>query len=104
MRRDAAKHASPNAGWPEAAMAGALKVRLGGPATYDGIAHERPVFAAEAAAPTAADLARGLAVYRGACLLLFAGAAAWGLSRERVPQKWRPVLRQERAQAFRRRA
>jgi adenosylcobinamide-phosphate synthase len=83
MRRDAAKHASPNAGWPEAAMAGALKVRLGGPATYDGVAHERPIFAEAASAPTKADLSRGLAVYRGACLLLFAGAAVWGLSRRR---------------------
>jgi len=44
MLSDAAKHASPNAGWPEAAMAGALRIRLGGPATYDGVLHERPVF------------------------------------------------------------
>ncbi|MGP8105777.1 MAG: adenosylcobinamide-phosphate synthase CbiB, partial [Desulfobaccales bacterium] len=36
LRRDAAKASSPNAGWPEAAMAGALGVRLGGPATYSG--------------------------------------------------------------------
>jgi len=35
-RRDAAKHASPNAGWPEAAMAGALGFGLGGPRSYDG--------------------------------------------------------------------
>ena len=34
--RDASKHTSPNAGWPEAAMAGALGVQLGGAATYDG--------------------------------------------------------------------
>jgi adenosylcobinamide-phosphate synthase len=33
MLRDARKHASPNSGWPEAAMAGALGIRLGGPAT-----------------------------------------------------------------------
>jgi adenosylcobinamide-phosphate synthase len=32
--RDARNHASPNAGWPEAAMAGALGLRLGGPRTY----------------------------------------------------------------------
>jgi len=35
-RRDARLHDSPNAGWPEAAMAGALGVRLMGPRTYDG--------------------------------------------------------------------
>jgi adenosylcobinamide-phosphate synthase len=41
MFKDASKHASPNAGWPEAAMAGALGVRLGGPTSYDGVVHER---------------------------------------------------------------
>ena len=39
MRRDGAKHKSPNAGHPEAAMAGALGVRLGGTNFYDGEAH-----------------------------------------------------------------
>jgi adenosylcobinamide-phosphate synthase len=39
MRRDGAKHASPNAGYPEAAMAGALGVRLGGTNFYDEEAH-----------------------------------------------------------------
>ena len=34
--RDAGHHDSPNAGWPEAAMAGALGVRLAGPRVYDG--------------------------------------------------------------------
>lgn len=36
MRRDASRHVSPNAGWPEAAMAGALHIALGGPRTYEG--------------------------------------------------------------------
>jgi adenosylcobinamide-phosphate synthase len=36
MWRDAGRHVSPNAGWPEAAMAGALDIRLGGPRFYDG--------------------------------------------------------------------
>ena len=35
MWRDAPKHLSPNAGWPEAAMAGGLGCRLGGPRNYD---------------------------------------------------------------------
>ncbi len=71
MLRDAPRHASPNAGWPEAAMAGALGVRLGGPAVYDGAAVERPPFG-DGPAPSAADLRRGLAAYRRACLLLWA--------------------------------
>ena len=76
MLRDARRHASPNAGWPEAAMAGALGVRLGGPASYDGVETARP-WLGEGAAPSAADLERGLQVHGRACtlLLLALGAA-----------------------------
>lgn len=41
-RRDGRKHPSPNAGISEAAMAGALGVRLGGKNTYDGVEEVRP--------------------------------------------------------------
>lgn len=75
MWRDAPKHASPNAGWPEAAMAGALRVRLGGPASYDGVMHERPIFGG-GSSPTATDLDRGLRIYVIACGLLWLVAAA----------------------------
>jgi adenosylcobinamide-phosphate synthase len=70
MLRDARKHASPNAGWPEAAMAGALGVRLGGPVRYDGALIDRPVFG-DGPPPTARDLRRGLEVYGRACGLLW---------------------------------
>jgi len=78
MLRDARHHASPNAGWPEAAMAGALGRRLGGPVSYDGDPVVRPVMG-EGPLPSAADLDRALTVYRGACLLLWliAGGLAW---------------------------
>jgi adenosylcobinamide-phosphate synthase len=80
MWRDAGKHASPNAGWPEAAMAGALRVRLGGTVLYDGVAVHRPDFG-DWAPPRAHDLRRGLRVYGVACgllmLLLIAGGFVW---------------------------
>jgi adenosylcobinamide-phosphate synthase len=40
--RDGHKHASPNSGQPEAAMAGALGVQLGGVNYYDSVPVERP--------------------------------------------------------------
>jgi len=70
MVRDAPRHASPNAGWPEAALAGALNVQLGGVATYDGVPTDRPTFG-DGASPTAQHLERGLRLYRRACALLW---------------------------------
>lgn len=74
MWRDAPKHASPNAGWPEAAMAGALRIRLGGPTAYDGVMHERPIFGT-GTSPTVDDLKRGLRIYVMACGLLWLATA-----------------------------
>ncbi|WP_419815712.1 adenosylcobinamide-phosphate synthase CbiB [Glacieibacterium sp.] len=78
MLRDARHHASPNGGWPEAAMAGALGRQLGGPVSYDG----EPAWRApmgRGPGPDAGDLARALRIYRLACLLLWliVGVVAW---------------------------
>lgn len=70
MRRDARHHASPNGGWPEAAMAGALGRRLGGAVTYDGEPAHRAVLG-DGPRPDAGDLTRALRIYRTACLLLW---------------------------------
>jgi adenosylcobinamide-phosphate synthase len=78
MLSDAAKHSSPNAGWPEAAMAGALRVKLGGPATYDGVLHERPIFGS-GPVPGTAELGRGLRIYVIACSLLWLFVTAVGV-------------------------
>jgi adenosylcobinamide-phosphate synthase len=83
MWRDAPKHASPNAGWPEAAMAGALRIRLGGPTAYDGVMHERPIFGA-GSSPTVDDLKRGLRIYVSACGLLWLAAGALAISQWRA--------------------
>ncbi|GJD80861.1 cobalamin biosynthesis protein CobD [Methylobacterium gregans] len=74
VRRDARKHRSPNAGWPEAAMAGALGLALAGPRVYGGtvVADAWMGDGRSAAAP--ADIERALALYRTACALL------WGLA------------------------
>jgi adenosylcobinamide-phosphate synthase len=55
--RDGRKHPSPNAGWPEAAMAGALGVQVGGPATYQGAPSEKPRLG-EATRPLTLDAVR----------------------------------------------
>lgn len=70
MRRDAPAHASPNGGWPEAAMAGALGRRLGGAVSYDGEPAQRAILG-NGPRPDARDLARALVIYRTACLLLW---------------------------------
>ena len=70
MTRDARRHRSPNAGWPEAAMAGALGVRLSGPRIYHGSITKEPWLNEGARDPRAADIVEGLTVYRRAMLLL----------------------------------
>ncbi|WP_267349472.1 adenosylcobinamide-phosphate synthase CbiB [Sphingomonas sp. GM_Shp_2] len=78
MLRDAGKHASPNGGWPESAMAGVLGRRLGGPVCYDGEPAIRAVLG-DGAVPGVGDLRRALRVYRGACLMMWmlVGVIAW---------------------------
>lgn len=70
MLRDARRHRSPNAGWPEAAMAGALGVRLSGPRIYHGSAANEPWLNEAARDPVAGDIRRGLKLYRRAVILL----------------------------------
>ncbi|MBN9452555.1 MAG: cobalamin biosynthesis protein [Bosea sp.] len=83
LRRDAGKHRSPNAGWPEAAMAGALELRLAGPRIYGETRVEDHWMGDGRAEANAADIRRALGLYRKACGLLWALAligalAMWG--------------------------
>ncbi len=76
IRRDARLHRSPNAGWPEAAMAAALGVALAGPRAYDGQMRDFAwVNPAGRQAATAGDVERAIAVLWRAWALLVAFAA-----------------------------
>ena len=79
LRRDAGRHASPNAGWPEAAMAGALGVALAGPIAYDGVTVAKPWIGDPAKMADARTIRRALALYLRACALLWliVGGLAW---------------------------
>jgi adenosylcobinamide-phosphate synthase len=78
-RRDAARHPSPNAGVVEAAFAGALGVRLGGPTHYRHELQIRPTLG-DGRQPTVADLRRAVALSRvvqAAAALLIAFGVRW---------------------------
>ena len=62
-QRDAAHHASPNAGWPEAAMAGALGLCLGGPRAYGSVDVAGATLGDGRREATIADIRRALALY-----------------------------------------
>ena len=75
--RDARHHRSPNGGWPEAAMAGALGLRLSGPRIYGNQTAHEPWINAAGRDPGAQDIIAGLALYRR-MLLLAAACLALG--------------------------
>jgi adenosylcobinamide-phosphate synthase len=70
VRRDAGKHRSPNAGYPEAAMAGALGLSLAGPRVYGGAPVEDAFMGEGRSEAEAADIRRALALYRTADAIL----------------------------------
>jgi adenosylcobinamide-phosphate synthase len=67
--RDAAKHRSPNAGWPEAAIAGALGLKLAGPRVYGRTMVDDAFMGEGRRDANAADIRRALGIYRLACLI-----------------------------------
>jgi adenosylcobinamide-phosphate synthase len=79
--RDAAKHRSPNAGYPEAATAGALGLSLAGPRAYGGTLVEDAFMGDGRREADAADIRRALALYRtaDAILLVVLGVLALAL-------------------------
>jgi adenosylcobinamide-phosphate synthase len=78
--RDRNKHASPNAGQSEAAMAGALGVRLGGASSYDGYPHDAPLLNGGARKPCMRDARTALSIVAVVSVLAFGAAlltVAW---------------------------
>jgi adenosylcobinamide-phosphate synthase len=71
MLRDAGRHRSVNAGWPEAAMAGALGLSLGGPRHYAGDHADDPWIGAGSRKASAADIRRALTINLCTGLWLF---------------------------------
>lgn len=70
MARDAKQHLSPNAGWPEAALAGALDIRLGGPRSYGGRKADLAWMGGGRENLTRADIGEGLLLYNTGLNLL----------------------------------
>ena len=80
VRRDASRHRSPNAGWPESAMAGALGLALAGPRRYAEHVVEDPFLNAEATSQAGPnDIGRALDLYATACVIEAAGYATLAL-------------------------
>lgn len=75
-KRDHGFHRSPNSGWPEAAMAGALDIQLAGPRVYGGVTVDEPMInGAGRAIATADDIDAAVAVFYRACTTLAAASA-----------------------------
>jgi len=69
VRKEAHLHRSPNAGWPEAAMAGALALKLSGPRSYHNALTEDAWIGEGRSEATSTDIRRALGLYKTACTL-----------------------------------
>ncbi|MBR5017178.1 MAG: cobalamin biosynthesis protein, partial [Spirochaetia bacterium] len=74
FRRDRFKHKSPNAAQTESVFAGALNVRLNGPAFYGGVLHEKEYLGDDTRPIAPADIRRsGLLMYTASFMMLIIG-------------------------------
>ncbi len=84
MFKDAGKHSSLNAGWPEAATAGALALALAGPRRYGEVVANDPWIGSGRARATEQDIRRTLLLYVIACAVNLAVVAAAAAAAARV--------------------
>ena len=79
LLRDKKAHKSPNAGWPEAACAGALGLRLGGPNRYHGSLVEKPWLNQGGRDPVRADVKAALRLMWGVTASMGLAAVLWSV-------------------------
>ena len=79
MLRDASKHQSPNAGWPESALSASLGVKFGGPRSYDGSRVNLPWMGEGREILNRDDIRKGLRLYGTAMTFLLCLAATFAL-------------------------
>jgi adenosylcobinamide-phosphate synthase len=81
-RRDGHQYPSPNAGLPQAALAGALQIRLGGPAVYGGVKSEKPFLGDDRTEITLVEYRQTVIILYAAsalmALVVFGGRLLWG--------------------------
>jgi len=66
------RHSSPNAGYPEAALAGILNCRFGGPNVYHGVMVEKPFIGGSNRSITSTDCRKSYLINMGTCLVMIA--------------------------------
>jgi adenosylcobinamide-phosphate synthase len=87
--RDAPKHNSPNAGWPEAAMAGALDFTFGGPREYEGETLDLPRMGEGRTEFNREDISTGLQLFDKTVLVLAGLLALIGIA---ISTPWASLL------------
>jgi adenosylcobinamide-phosphate synthase len=73
------QHKSPNAGYPEAALAGILNCRFGGPNRYQGIVVDKPYIGNQERSIAHEEIHRVSRINHATCLAMVAGLTAWFL-------------------------
>ena len=75
LLRDAGRHRSPNAGWPESVVAGTLGLKLAGPRVYGETLVDDAYMGDGRREATVSDIRRALMLYRVACAIQMAALA-----------------------------